>query len=41
MSVEEQLDLSTTIRMWYITNGKTIVAIMEEGDLRFYEEIET
>ena len=41
MDVVEQLDLTSTIRMWYITGEKTIVVIMEEGEVRFYKEIET
>ena len=41
MTVTEQLDLTARIRMWYICAETNIVAIMENGDLRFYEEINT
>ena len=39
--VEEQLDLTGRIRMWYIIVEKTIVVIQEDGEVRFYEEITT
>ena len=40
MIVEEQVDLTARLRMWYIQGDDAlIVAIMEDGDVRFFEEV--